>query len=74
MFISVYHNYRELILLVLNDGDAPTLVETARLLHACISSKEARQPWLHAIKQNETVFPNITFILSSSTNSKYHIQ
>ena len=42
----------------------------SRLLHVCISTSSAQGSWIASIKKEESVFPNVSFILRSSTNSE----
>ena len=41
----------KLMLLVLNDHDAPTLVESTRLISVSLAHSSAREPWLQAIRE-----------------------
>ncbi|XP_074660301.1 protein saal1-like [Tubulanus polymorphus] len=68
--ISKNEKLVKLVMLLTENHDAPTLVETMRLLYACVSTTpEARQPWITAIKSTPDLVSNIQFILSSSTNN-----
>ncbi|XP_013421718.1 protein saal1 [Lingula anatina] len=58
----------ELSLLLLESPDSPTLVETTRFLHTCLSSS-CPEPWITAIKESEQVMESVTFIFKSSTNN-----
>lgn len=57
----------DLIFLLLDSPDAPTLVETMRFLHVCVSSKKS-ELWIAAIKNATVVYDRLLFILQSSTN------
>ncbi|CAH1257238.1 SAAL1 [Branchiostoma lanceolatum] len=58
----------DVILGLLEDPDAPTLVETSRLIHTCVSNKDVRTNWLTPMKRDSTVYTAILFMLQSSTN------
>ncbi|KAK3608494.1 hypothetical protein CHS0354_010343 [Potamilus streckersoni] len=58
----------ELILLLLESSDAPTLVETTRFLFTCVSNPSAQENWIKAIREAENFQEHIQFIFQSSTN------
>ena len=39
-----------------------------RLIHCSLSSEDARQAWVDAMREDNMVLANLLFILSSSTN------
>ncbi|XP_019641497.1 PREDICTED: protein saal1-like [Branchiostoma belcheri] len=58
----------DVILVLLEDPDAPTLVEAIRLIHTCVSNKDVRTNWLSPMKKGSAVYSAILFMLQSSTN------
>lgn len=61
---------RELIDIVtalLEEPDAPILVEVTRLINVCLSNNEVMLQWM-AVLEKETVFKNFIYILENSLN------
>lgn len=58
------------LLLLFGDSDPPTLLETCRLVLACVSHKDVSPLWLQRIQQQPSVRSNLLFIMSSSTNTE----
>ncbi|TRY87218.1 hypothetical protein DNTS_031737 [Danionella cerebrum] len=56
------------LLLLLEDSDPPTLLETCRLLLSCVSQTEVAPLWLERIRQQSGVCSSLCFIMGSSTN------
>ncbi|KAI0228746.1 Protein saal1 [Lamellibrachia satsuma] len=69
--ISAHERLVELLLMLLESPDAPTLIELTRLLRVCVSMDAAVKTWTTAIKKTDSVFTSILFILQSSTNSTW---
>ncbi|XP_048242098.1 protein saal1-like [Haliotis rufescens] len=59
----------KMIVMMVENPDPPTLVETTRLVYTCLSNREAGSTWITSIKSDSTFFTNICFILHSSTNT-----
>ncbi|XP_067656159.1 protein saal1-like [Haliotis asinina] len=59
----------KMIVMMVENPDTPTLVETTRLLYTCLSNREAMSTWISSIKSDASFFTNICFILHSSTNT-----
>lgn len=57
-----------LIIMLLENRDPPTLVETTRLLYTSLSKSSTSGPWITAVSESEGILNNIIFILTSSTN------
>uniref|UniRef100_A0A1A8MS43 Serum amyloid A-like 1 n=1 Tax=Nothobranchius pienaari TaxID=704102 RepID=A0A1A8MS43_9TELE len=57
------------LLLLLEDADPPTLLETSRLLLTCLSQKDVCSLWLQRIRQQTSLCSNLCFIMSSSTRT-----
>ncbi|XP_023649640.1 protein saal1 isoform X1 [Paramormyrops kingsleyae] len=57
------------LLLLLGDADPPTLLETCRLLLTCLSQSDVAPLWLERVRQQKSVYPNLCFIMCSSTNT-----
>lgn len=58
----------EIILLLLESRDPPTLVEATRLIYSSISNTGTRGTWINAIQRSEEVLGHLLFIFQSSTN------
>ncbi|KAK2173514.1 hypothetical protein NP493_870g02016 [Ridgeia piscesae] len=67
--ITAHDRLVELLLLLLESPDVPTLIELTRLLRVCVSMETALNTWTTAIKKSESIFASILFILQSSTNN-----
>ncbi|KAM5126542.1 LOW QUALITY PROTEIN: protein SAAL1 [Mantella aurantiaca] len=59
----------EVLLLLLNGMDPPTLLETSRLLLTCLSQVEVMRMWLERIRKTPCMRDNLCFIMSCSTNA-----
>ncbi|XP_033751268.1 protein saal1-like [Pecten maximus] len=57
-----------LILMLFENRDPPTLVETTRLLYTSLSKSSTSGPWITAVSESEEILNNLIFILNSSTN------
>ncbi|XP_038621284.1 protein SAAL1 [Tachyglossus aculeatus] len=66
--ISNDENLGQVLLHCLCDSDAPTLLETNRLLLTCLSQPEVASVWVERIREHPSVFVSVCFIMSSSTN------
>ncbi|KAL5007859.1 hypothetical protein ScPMuIL_016665 [Solemya velum] len=66
--ISENEKLIRLTLLLLESTDAPTLVETTRLLYTSLSCRDAKLPWITAIDSSNSVQGHLQFIFQSSTN------
>ncbi|XP_045175608.2 protein saal1-like [Mercenaria mercenaria] len=66
--MSENHKFINLVILLMETRDAPTLVETARLIYTSLSNTGTRGPWISAIQRSEEVLDHLKFIFSSSTN------
>nr|XP_004650878.2 protein SAAL1 isoform X1 [Jaculus jaculus] len=68
MSISHDKNLGQVLLHCLCDSDPPTLLETSRLLHTCLSQKEAASIWVQRIREHPAICDSVCFVMSSSTN------
>nr|XP_015194173.1 PREDICTED: protein SAAL1 [Lepisosteus oculatus] len=66
--ISENEDLGVVLLLLLSDGDPPTLLETSRLLLTCLARPSAAPLWLERVRQQESVRQSLCFIMCSSTN------
>ncbi|OWF50750.1 Protein saal1 [Mizuhopecten yessoensis] len=57
-----------LIIMLLENRDPPTLVESTRLLYTSLSKPSTSGPWISAVSESEDILNNLIFILNSSTN------
>ncbi|XP_028915648.1 protein SAAL1 isoform X2 [Ornithorhynchus anatinus] len=67
--ISNDENLGQVLLHCLCDSDAPTLLETNRLLLTCLSQPEVASVWVERIRENPSVYVSFCFIMSSSTSA-----
>ncbi|KAM7431183.1 Protein saal1 [Porites harrisoni] len=56
-----------LVAALLDEPDAPVLVEVTRLIHVCLSNNEVLLKWMDVL-ETETVFKNLMYILENSLN------
>ncbi|MBN3303765.1 SAAL1 protein, partial [Amia calva] len=66
--ISKNKDLGAVLLLLLEDSDPPTLLETCRLLLTCVSQASVAPCWLARIRQQASVCQSLCFIMSSSTS------
>lgn len=66
--ISKNEDHGQVLLQCLCDSDPPTLLETCRLLLTCLSQTEVASVWVRRIREHPSVYANVCFIMSSSTN------
>ncbi|XP_048886361.1 protein saal1 isoform X2 [Brienomyrus brachyistius] len=66
--LSQNEDLGSVLLLLLGDADPPTLLETSRLLLTCLSQSDVAPLWLERVRQQKSVYPNLCFIMCSSTN------
>lgn len=57
----------DIVTVLLDEPDAPVLVEVTRLIHVCLSNDEVESQWM-AVLEAETVFKNFMYILENSLN------
>lgn len=57
----------DIVTVLLDEPDAPVLVEVTRLIHVCLSNSEVESQWM-AVLETETVFKNFMYILENSLN------
>ncbi|GAB1292118.1 Protein SAAL1 [Apodemus speciosus] len=67
--ISKSEDHGQVLLQCLCDSDPPTLLETCRLLLTCLSQTEVASVWVRRIREHPSVYANVCFIMSSSTNA-----
>ncbi|XP_060565434.1 protein saal1-like, partial [Ruditapes philippinarum] len=58
----------DLVILMMETRDVPTLVENTRLIYTSLSNTVTRGPWIRAIQRSEDILDHLKFIFSSSTN------
>ncbi|KAL4225649.1 Protein saal1 [Mactra antiquata] len=58
----------QLVLLLMETRDVPTLVESTRLIYTSLSDTSSRDIWINAIQRSEDFLNHLMFIFSSSTN------
>ena len=68
--MQIFLSFSEIILLLLESRDPPTLVESTRLIYSSISNTGTRGTWINAIQRSEEVLGHLLFIFQSSTNCK----
>ncbi|KAL9955157.1 hypothetical protein ACROYT_G036443 [Oculina patagonica] len=57
----------DIVTVLLDEPDAPVLVEVTRLIHVCLSNDEVESQWM-AVLETESVFKNFIYILENSLN------
>lgn len=57
----------DIVTVLLDEPDAPVLVEATRLIHVCLSNDEVESQWM-TVLETESVFKNFIYILENSLN------
>lgn len=57
----------DIVTVLLDEPDAPVLVEVTRLIHVCLSNDEVEPQWM-TVLETESVFKNFIYIFENSLN------